>query len=490
MYKKTILFIIFVIITVLLFSFCSIGAPVDNDDTPVDNDDYYDFTEDTTQGKTFYLDDQLSVAHTTTYSVENRDAFGSDGDAYNNLEDAINALSGGDSLIIRNGTYSRSPTYDQEVGAFDIGGSDIDGSPDDYTVIKTYPGDEMPVILTEPGKAQYNPDPGDTTPDPVTNRYDGSCDFYKNPAIGIHGNYIAVSGLKTYGQVVLSYSSNVFLENCDLGGGGPRTTQGNVISLAYWSYDIIIRNNKIHNSCWGSNNENGAAIIFYSSSAIIENNEFYDNWGTDIYVKDTGDQQGRTVDIRYNFFGPSTIFSGCAGIIGHNQQIDIDIVNVHNNVFLDKEKGIQWGTITENSPIFPYNNTFIDSGDMDIHGWTDDQRLYSYNNLLYHSNGKLYYSVFTINEADYNLFYSTSGTTIWKLEGTANPFKTSLSEWQTATNQDLHSVYTDPLFVNAGGNRPEDFKRQSYAGDVSGSEYGTVCGAYETGDETIGLIDR
>ena len=436
------------------------------------------------RGKTFYLDGELTGDCDGNYSIENRDNSGSDGDAYNNIQHAMDVLSGGDTLIIREGNYSRTgfdPRNPPEIGALDIGwGNSCDGTSSEHTVVMAYPG-EQPVILAEPGKDHYNPDPGDIT-------YTNSSRYYNNPAVGIHGEYIDVHGLKTYGQVVITYASNILLEGCDLGGGGPHCDQGNVIVLNYWSHDVVIRNNRVHNSCWGENNDNGAAIICYHASATIENNEFYDNWGADIYIKDTGEQEGRIIEVRYNFFRPSSIYPNCVGYVCHNQAMDIDTVYVHHNIFFSKAAGVQWGTVdVPDMPVFPYNNTFVNCTDMDLHAWGTTHRLISYNNLFYHDNGvKHYYVAYNVESANYNLFHSTTNEADWKLEGVITT--DVLLEWQDSTGQDLNSANKDPLFVNANGNRPEDFKRQDYSGDVTGSPYSTICGAYETGDEIIGLV--
>ncbi|MBN1647119.1 MAG: right-handed parallel beta-helix repeat-containing protein [Spirochaetales bacterium] len=477
---------LFLLITTISFPACRISTDPPPDDTEIGDDtpnpdDWTTLTDEST-GKTFYLDSGLTVSHTATYSIAGRDGSGSDGEAYNNLQDAMEALDGGDTLFVREGFYSRTgfdPFDPHEIGALDIG---PDGNARDYTAVVAYPG-EQPVILAEPGKDHYNPDPADEG-------FDNSSGYYRNPAIGVHGDYLVVSGLKTYGQVVITYASHVLIEKCDLGGGGPRCGQGNVIVLDYDSHDVTIRNNKIHNSCWGENDENGSAVIFYYASAMIENNEFYDNWGGDIYVKDTGGQEGRTMEIRYNFFGPSSVYAGSRGYIDHNQRNEIDIVYVHNNVFLEKASGIQWGTVPGmEMRVFPYNNTFVNCG-RDLNAWAPAQELISYNNLLYHDNGPdtYFYSAYTIGDADNNLFWSVAGEVVWRMESSPGIITTSLAEWQDYGGYDGASVYADPGFLNPAGDGPEDFRRQNYSGDVSGSIYGTVCGAYETGAEQIGTI--
>ena len=436
-------------------------------------------------GRTFFLDGQLSQNVVGTYSIAQRDDSGTDGDAFNNLQDAIDALSGGDNLIVREGEYSRfveDPFVPPEYGALDIGAhGTADGTPSDHTVVMAYPG-EQPVILAESDKPNYNPDPSD-------HNYQNSSQYYRNPAIGIHGEYIDVIGFKTYGQVVITWSSNVLLEGCDLGGGGPRNMQGNVVAVDYESHDITIRNNRIHHSCWGEHDWNGAAIIIYHSSALIENNLFYNNWGVDVYVKDTREQGGRIFEIRNNFFAPSSIYPNTIGVAGLNADSSvIDDIIVHHNIFLEKGIGILHATAGySHFPMTPYNNSFINDMGFDIEGLID-LTVTSHNNLFYHDGqGDFYYSAWEIESSNNNLFYSTSGDVQWRIEDTATSVQArNLSEWQRLTDLESDSVYIDPRFVNATGNQPGDFKRQDYAEDISG---GIVCGAYETGDEIIGLYN-
>jgi hypothetical protein len=51
--------------------------------------------------KTFYLDGNMSSNITNgTYSIENRNSSGSNGDAYNNIQDAINQLAPGTLFLL------------------------------------------------------------------------------------------------------------------------------------------------------------------------------------------------------------------------------------------------------------------------------------------------------------------------------------------------------------------------------------------------------
>jgi len=439
-------------------------------------------------GKTFYLDGNLSAdCSGSTYSIANRNCSGSDGQGYKTLQSAITNLLGGDTLYVRAGTYIRT-TNNTSSGSLAIS---VSGTAAQPTVVSAYPG-EQPVICTQAGRCQYNPNPGDTSINVCTGAggEGGAACYYPNPAIGIGANFVTVSGFKTYGQVLIGGVHDVVVKNSDLGGGGPHINQGSVVMIdtTGTAYNITIQNNLIHNSAWGEQNANGSAVMGYNFSAIIENNEFYDNWGCDIRPKDTGNQIGRTIEIRRNFFRPSSIFPTAAGFCGINQDGNVDQINIYQNIFYNKSGAISWQSSGIN-PTVAYNNTFINSG-VEYADFLDRPET-SYNNLFYHTTaGQKFTDVqSTVPTAtliyDYNCYYSTQSTP-WLNKGIIRG--TTLSAWKSFSGVDTHSVSINPAFVNPTGNRPADFKRSSYAGDVpSGGPFGTVCGAYITGNEVIGV---
>jgi hypothetical protein len=87
--------------------------------------------------------------------------------------------------------------------------------------------------------------------------------------------------------------------------------------------------------------------------------------------------------------------------------------------------------------------------------------------------------------ADYNAYY---GGGYWNLNYNDQYNYNTLTDWRTATNLDSNSIISNPLFVNAGGTSPEDYKLQagSPARIGRGGSYASVMGAYITGSETIG----
>jgi hypothetical protein len=425
--------------------------------------------------KTIYLDNFAGVINAdSTYDPVSRTNGSGNATVYTNLQNALNALQGGDTLYVRSGYYTRNGSGYYE-GALHVA---VSGTSSQPTTIAAY-GNEQPVIYTQTGKMQYNPNPGDIS-------FTNSSHYYPWPAISISGKHIVIKGFKTFGQVAITGSQYVTIQNCDLGGGGPALNQGQVVFIKN-SWDILIRNNYIHNSSWGESDANGAALMGYEFAATIENNEFYDNWGPDIRLKDTVNMNGRTTIIRNNYFRRSAIRPKNNGISGIAQYPDIDYVYIYNNIFFQKGGGISWDT-PANLGTVAYNNTFVDC-DVDITNWVQTS-INSFNNLFYHSvSNKEYYNIqanpLSLLRSDFNLYYSSIGDTRWV--NNYNNSSSSLSSWKTYSGRDAGSVSKNPGFVNVTGNQPGDFKRISYSGDVQSSPYGAVCGAYTTGTEVVGV---
>ena len=226
----------------------------------------------------------------------------------------------------------------------------------------------------------------------------------------------------------------------------------------------------------------------YNFSCIIEHNEFFDNYGADIRLKDTGGQEDHDITVRYNLFLPTSINPRRnTGFVGIGQDGRVRTVFVHNNLFFRKGMGISWdGPGLQGT--FAYNNTFVDCG-TDVGTWLNPL-IHIANNLQYHSRAGQVFHDFQADplsnlNSDWNLFFSVPSDTQWR--NLYRPRGTTLSDWQQYSGRDEHSVWKDPVFVDLAGTCPEDFKRTGSPQDVTGSRYGPVCGAYVTGDEVIGI---
>mgnify|MGYP006288120003 FL=1 len=447
-----------------------------------------------------FLDNAPGVENgSDRYDPATRRSGGGTHRVFTRLDEAAAALADADVLYIRAGTYAR-----ESVGTYrEVHGNKVNywtgslalsatGTPQKRKRVTAY-RDEIVIIQARAGESRYNPDPADQD-------FADSSHYYPHPAVSISGAYLDVYGLKTFGQVVIS-GHHVSLQDCDLGGGGPHMNQGQVVALnggprQDGAHDVLIRNNRIHHSCWGEGRGNAAALMCYDASFIVEHNHFVDNFG-DINIKDTGKQAGREIIIRYNFFGPSSINPRSNfGIHGPNQDREVDRVHIHNNVFLRKPVAISFRMPVRLASLYAYHNTFVDCGFGnfevgDVGDWINTSARLSHN-LFYHSEpGQRFYSLQTDPwdklQSDHNLFFSTAGDTAWwhKYRKCA----TTLAEWQQYSGKDRHSVWYDPGLVDPNGSAPADFNRwEANPADVVGPEGDRTCGAYQTGDEVIGVL--
>lgn len=444
-----------------------------------------------------FLDNGPGVVNgSTTYDPNTRTCGSGKYAVYSDLVQAVGALQQADVLYIRAGTYSRQVTPNVHVHDSDVNywegalAIQATGTPEQHKLVRAYGNDEV-VIQAKAGVSHYNPDPADET-------FKKSSHFYPNPAISIGGAFVDVGGLKTYGQVVIS-AHDAVLERCDLGGGGPHMNQGQVLAINSnrpgGVYNVVVRNNRIHHSTWGESTGNGATLMCYNASFLVEHNEFFDGYGADICLKDTGMQEGRTIDIQFNFFGPTSIGPGRGcGVQGHNQDAQVDKILIHHNVFLDKGTGVSFRT-PAHMGTHVYNNTFVNCGRPgqggDVSDWQNPE-IHLWNNLYYHSReNQTFYDIQTdpwekLN-SDWNLFLSTTADTTWRHKYRSRA--TTLADWQKYSGRDSHSIWKDPQFIQPDGSRPEDFKRKDPAEikDVTASRFGPVCGAYQTGEEVVGL---
>ena len=449
---------------------------------------------------TVFLDNGPMVEDgSDTYDPDTRSCGNGKYKVFNDLASAVVALKQADMLYVRAGTYSRvvAPNvtvHDSHVnyweGALAIHAT---GTPERHKVVRAYRNEEV-IIQAKPGVSKYNPGPDDRT-------FKKSSHFYPNPAISIGGTYVDVGGFKTFGQVVIA-AHDVTLERCDLGGGGPHMNQGQVVVLNSnrpgGVYNVVVRNNRIHHSTWGESVGNGSTLMCYNASFLVEHNEFYEGYGSDICLKDTGMQEGRIIEVRYNLFGPTSIGpGGGSGVQGHNQDAKVDTILIHHNVFLNKGAGVSFRTPARMGTIV-YNNTFVNCGgggqSGDVADWQNPE-MHLLNNLYYHSRPKQsFYDIQTDPwerlESDWNLFYSTSADTTWRHKYRSRA--STLTDWQQYSGKDPHSVWKDPEFVHPAGDRAKNFKRKEPADlkDVMGSKYGPVCGAYVTGKEIVGVEPR
>lgn len=418
-----------------------------------------------------------------TYSPSTRSCGSGNDTAYLTLATFATNLTPSATNYIRAGNYFRD-SGSKLSGSLHIS-SAKSGTATSPTIIKAYPSEELKVAIgTAQRGATYNSNPADSTGA-------GSWGYYPNPSIMTwDANYVVIDGVRAYGQVYLLGGHDVTIQNSDLGGGGGSGTitsdQGNTVRFNQ-IYNAVLKNNLIHRNCRRVETNDGSIIIGYAFTAVLDQNTFFDGYGTYFEDKDGSGQTGRTTEVKYNFFAPSTISPiATVGVRGFNQAQQTSYQYIHHNVFLNLSIGINVIGAPAIDNIF-YNNTFINCG-IDINQPSNNITggfFKSYNNLFYHANaGQTFLRIYSLSQllgSDFNLYYNTA---TWG--STSTTLASNLSAWQVYSAKDAGSVSVSPNFANAAGNSPADFKRTSYIENFPNSSYSARAGAYATGNEQVG----
>lgn len=289
----------------------------------------------TAHAANIYVDQTLSSDCTGgNYSIAKRNCSGSDGDAYNTIQKAVNAMRSGDDIFLRGGTYY-------------LGGSGVvipytmSGSPDNWNSIQSYPG-EWAILDGENNMSTrallgYTSS-GDSGPlsywkferlefaraDNVTEN--------RATAIGIH-----------HGPFIVRHC---YFHDIGRAIANPGNNNGGAIRGSTWRDSIIeynyFRNNRNPNTVYMSdicnfsdyvdnpasvdiNNARRSNIIRYnifeggSEAVKFKAQQFLslDHSGTHMTYKDKGDQIHHNIFINYN----------------SRMQFWQDFVQVHHNIF-------------------------------------------------------------------------------------------------------------------------------------------------------------
>lgn len=117
------------------------------------------------------------------------------------------------------------------------------------------------------------------------------------------------------------------------------------------------------------------------------------------------------------------------------------------------------GSLIYNNTIYASNGT---NDGIDIQ--TDHTNTQVFNNIISNNNPFLRYYDGTVSYSNYNAFYRAAGN-IWNRNFTTD--YTTLTSWTAATGFDSNSINSNPLFVNAGGSNPEDYRLQSSSPAIS-----------------------
>lgn len=283
------------------------------------------------------------------------------------------------------------------------------------------------------------------------------------------------------GGVRISNATGVIIQNCEIIGHYiPTTDNHSGISLGN-TYNTIIRNCIIHG--FKGDSKNSAGIKYYDNKNVtVENCEIYD-CTTGIHDK----RDGENNIYRYNIIHDCYVaYRGNSA--GGGPEDGHDNCKFYQNIICDcSYGGIEVVSHVRNFEVF--NNVFYNITSDGIAYALGESSIEAYNNIFVNVTEKSYTTSVTqkITYSDYNDFYQSGGFGSYA----------TLTEWQSATGFDLHSIEADPLFVN-----PEagDFHlrsdspcinagidRQDYDGDEDTTERINM-GCYITGNEIIGPI--
>ena len=387
---------------------------------------------------------------------------------------ANQAARSGDTVIVRSGTYSTAGTGERFAPAYNPVNSGTATAP---------------IVFEAEGRVRLNLS---SQVGPLIGAASRNYIVWR----GFYINEATAPSTSDTGPVVLFSTQGSVIENCEIDGAGTannRMDNHNGIRLES-ATNVIVRNNKIYNvtTGLGATHHNGGAIMsYFSTGALIENNEIYDS-GSGIFVKG-GDNRDFTIRynlVRNNGKGIVTMYTSTAGqhniyqnisrnnFTGVSIELNSHNINVVNNVLADNQNGLAFGSHAETISNIRIINNIVANATEGVSGGEAG-------------------SVTPFN-LDYNIYYNVSSG--WSIN--FNLYRT-FSAWQSAlggtTNGDeYHSLVTNPSFtsisngdyrLNSGspainrGLDVLDLNRNSSTSDP------ITIGAYITGEETIGYSE-
>jgi len=425
------------------------------------------------QGDFYYLDNQDSLASDSNPGTENM--------PWKTLKKATETVTSGDVVIVKEGTYVASdPSSTHPYDAFEPENSGTVNNP------ITFKSEPVLAATIERNSTDYL-------------------------AWGIsEKNYITIDGFHIKGGLRVEGEGFV-IKNCELiwGWYPPHDTSLNWGLALHGASNSLIKNNYVHSmEDSGNNGHNSACLHVHgdSDNNIIEKNTV--DAGNGIVYSAYG-TKGGGMDYnvwRYNL-GTNAI-TGFLGMGSTDGTINTTYNDLYQNIIIDSTYGVELYKLCEYFDI--YNNVF----DGTERGLRAVKTTSDYNNLwnnIFNSSDRIFFwsgyadgdnpESFTglLDYSDYQCF-DGSYSHIAMIEASPTTYFTELSNWQN-DGWGVNSIEYAPLFMNPGGNNPEDYKLQSGSHALNAgidrqdydSDENTIeninMGAYITGDEQIGYRD-
>jgi hypothetical protein len=342
----------------------------------------------------------------------------------------------------------------------------------------------------------------------------GTCILIANsegPVMGAYNkNYITWDGFISTAVArapgVYYYdSAHSVVKNCILYGFDNTTDNNGTISL-HNADNALVQNNYI--TMTGAS---GSGILLgWSDDCIIEKNTIVATTGVNgtgydgINFKWGGDRN----IVRYNFINGNNSVTTIGVIKANNGMATGATGNeVYQNVIINAGNGavyVEGDTYTELDYKI-YNNTFYNNGPTSGNnfGFNNVANQQIWNNIITSSSASNVYTFMdyanggdgTATYMDYNIYYVVQRFLIHMYEAGQTIYSTLASYNTTAllidgvTHPDTYSYYEDPVFANAGGSLPTDYKSSAtHKNNGRGGSYASVIGAYITGNEQIGYL--
>lgn len=342
----------------------------------------------------------------------------------------------------------------------------------------------------------WNPTNSGSSGYPITFKcLSGTCTIQgpttNSPAFGTYGKSWIVwdgfTGTKSTGAdsfVRFGNCNDVTIQNYDLKGTASSGSLA-IIIMSHTVTNLTIKNNKLHGQAGSQAFNSPALMLYHTTNALVENNEFYDNsW--DVFDKVNGQRN----TYRFNLFKNS--WGGF--LLGTEGTGNPSNIKVYQNVFIGHVKPLStYGGLDKNNVYFYNNSIYTSSGETTygiLHEEAGRMNVWEvFNNLVMGFTYGIYAKSQDSNiYYDYNDYYSN--TYVGRMD--SNNY-TTIANWRTAlggcpgTGRECNSNTDNPNFVNAGGNTAADYKRTSYQTNGRGGGYPNVMGAYITGNEIIGI---
>lgn len=400
------------------------------------------------------------------------------------------AITAGDTLIVKAGTYNTNQ------------GSQY---PDRWTVVYTTMNEGTvinPIVIMAEGYVELQTDLAEP-----------------QPVIGCTSrDYVEWNGFTIYSEEVGAWLEDrpAVLSGCTgcrmVGGtwigmydaSGP----GSNTPFIYISgtVDCYIGGNDFGYSTGNSGNNNTALTIYDTNGLIIEYNTFHDN-ATGIYPKapytSSADNTQSQIIIRYNIFkdqskGIHVLTDRWANPALRSQENlgKKRFGKIYQNVFINCDSGLEITPVSQDwrdsDSLIVANNTFYGcTNNIELSdAYYNDQ--YCYNNIIYGGTYGYFFEGTLSNmgefDTNYNCFYNVTNF------GGYVPTNYTITTWRSTFSDDVNSITSNPLFVNASA---DSFQLQATSPcstgvdildlDTDGQTNDAInMGAYITGDEILG----